>query len=244
MTISRGSPFPSPPRSCIGGLSTIPRPRTFLSDYAVWAMSKFARFSAFQNYEFMSPGPALRRGFEFCSQTSRIVFSILLDNGFRPLIMTHEQHTVEVNGTVIDSDYGVFIPFNLKELKDKPYLAPFLLRQFSHRADAQESICRRLHSAFQDRGAGIRDSVPEVADSSRLDRSCHPPRYALAEAYASQLGTNERGNHEGWTAAITGLHQQARQRAPDIGGTPSWPPRAASHCLRRTARMPGPASNL
>lgn len=104
---------------------------TFLSDYAVWGMSKLARFSIFQDYEFMSPGPALRRGFGFCSQTSRIVFSVLLDNGFRPLVMTHEQHTVvEVNGTVIDSDYGIFIPFSLKELKDKPYLAPFFYVNF------------------------------------------------------------------------------------------------------------------
>lgn len=104
---------------------------TFLSDYAAWGLSKLARFSSFQDYEFMSPGPALRRGFGFCSQTSRIVFSVLLDNGFRPLVMTHPEHTVvEVNGTVIDSDYGIFIPFSLKELKEKPFLAPFYYVNF------------------------------------------------------------------------------------------------------------------
>lgn len=104
---------------------------TFLGDYVLWTMSKLARWSYFQSYEFMSPGPALQRGFGFCSQTSRIVFSILLDNGYRPLVMTHPQHTVvEVNGTVIDSDYGIFIPFSLNELRDKPYLVPFYYVNF------------------------------------------------------------------------------------------------------------------
>jgi len=104
---------------------------TLLSDYAVWGMSKLARWGNFQSYEFMSPGPALQRGWGFCSQTSRIVFSVLLDNGFRPLIMGHEQHTVvEVNGTMIDSDYGVFVPYSLKELQDRPYLASFYYANF------------------------------------------------------------------------------------------------------------------
>lgn len=116
---------------------------TFLSDYAVWAMSKLARFSNFQSYEFMSPGPALQRGFGFCSQMSRVVFSVLLDNGFRPLIMTHEQHTVvEVNGTVIDSDYGIFIPFSLKDLKEKPYLAPFYYVNFP----SEQPLLKRVFS--------------------------------------------------------------------------------------------------
>jgi hypothetical protein len=104
---------------------------TFRSDYALWTMSKFARWGNLQNYEYLSPGPALRRGFGFCSQTSRIVFSVLVDNGFRPLVMVHEHHTVvEVNKTVIDSDYGVFIPHSLAELQEKLYLVPFYYRNF------------------------------------------------------------------------------------------------------------------
>ena len=104
---------------------------TFLSDYAMWTMSKFARWGNLQHYEFMSPGPALRRGFGFCSQTSMIVFSVLVDNGFRPLLMNHELHTViAVNDTMIDSDYGVFIPHSLADLQEKPYLVPFYYRNF------------------------------------------------------------------------------------------------------------------
>jgi hypothetical protein len=104
---------------------------TFLSDYAMWTMSKFARWGNLQNYEFMSPRPALQRGFGFCSQTSRIVFSVLIDNGFRPLLMNHEHHTViAVNDTVIDSDYGVFIPHSLSDLQEKLYLIPFYYRNF------------------------------------------------------------------------------------------------------------------
>ena len=104
---------------------------TFLSDYVLWTMSKFARWGNLQNYEFMSPAPALRRGWGFCSQTSKVVFAVLIDNGFRPLLMNHEQHTViQVNDTMIDSDYGVFIPYSLDELQDKPYLVPFYYRNF------------------------------------------------------------------------------------------------------------------
>lgn len=104
---------------------------TFLSDYALWTMSKFARWGNFQDYEFMSPSPALKRGFGYCSQTSKVVFSVLIDNGFRPVLMNDDEHTViEVNGTVIDSDYGVFIPHSLDELQEKPYLVPFYYRNF------------------------------------------------------------------------------------------------------------------
>ena len=104
---------------------------TFLSDYALWTMSKFARWGNLQDYEYMSPRPALQRGFGFCSQMSKVVFSVLVDNGFRPVLINHEEHTViEVNGTMIDSDYGVFVPFSLDDLQEKPYLVPFYYRNF------------------------------------------------------------------------------------------------------------------
>jgi hypothetical protein len=104
---------------------------TFLSDYALWTMSKFARWGNLQNYEFMSPGPALKRGFGFCSQKSMIVFSVLLDNGFRPVLMNNKDHTlIEVNETVIDPDYGVFIPYSLDDIQERVYLVPFYYQNF------------------------------------------------------------------------------------------------------------------
>ena len=104
---------------------------TFLSDYVVWTMSKFSRWGNLQNYEYMSPAPALKRGFGFCSQMSRVVFSVLVENGFRPVVMYHENHVViEVNGTMIDSDYGVFIPYSTAELQEKPFLVPFYYTNF------------------------------------------------------------------------------------------------------------------
>ncbi len=104
---------------------------TFFSDYVVWAMSKFSRWRNFQDYEFMSPGPALQRGFGFCSQKSRIVFSVLLDNGYWPVMKANPEHVViEVDGTVIDADYGVFVPYSLEALKQEPYLVPFFYAQF------------------------------------------------------------------------------------------------------------------
>jgi len=45
--------------------------------------------------------------------------------------MNHEHHTViAVNDTVIDSDYGVFIPHSLSDLQEKLYLIPFYYRNF------------------------------------------------------------------------------------------------------------------
>ena len=116
---------------------------TFLSDYPLWIMSKFARWGNLQDYEYMSPRPALQRGFGFCSQTSKVVFSVLVDNGFRPVLMNNEEHTViEVNGTMIDFDYGVFIPFSLDDLQEKPHLVGFYYRNFPRQQRILDRVFR------------------------------------------------------------------------------------------------------
>ena len=100
----------------------------------------------------MSPAPALQRGFGFCSQNARIVYTVLLDNGYQPSIMVHEQHTlIEVNDTVIDADYGVFIPHSLDVLHDRPYLASFFYVNFPKELPGLTKIFKDGFDQFSDR---------------------------------------------------------------------------------------------
>lgn len=81
----------------------------------------FSGYAHFANYEFVSPKIAWRRDYGFCSQVSKIVYSILRDQGYDATIMQHaNQVVVEADGNVLDADYGVFIPHSLKYIQSRP----------------------------------------------------------------------------------------------------------------------------
>jgi hypothetical protein len=104
---------------------------TLLSNYLLWSMSKLARWGNFQDIEFMSPDEIVERGFGVCSQASRLVAAVLHRNGYDPVIYEHEHHVVvQVNGVIIDGDYGVFIPHSVDYLKEHSYLLPFFYSNF------------------------------------------------------------------------------------------------------------------
>lgn len=86
-----------------------------LDNYLLWTQSFLPEYREnLQNYEFVTPRKALDRGYGFCSQVSKIVYSILADQGIEATIYTVPEHTVvESNGYVLDSDYGVFVPHSL-----------------------------------------------------------------------------------------------------------------------------------
>jgi hypothetical protein len=68
----------------------------------------------FRNYEFMTPAKAIDRGYGFCSQVSKTIYSILRDQGIVSVIYSNPSHTVvEADGDVLDADYGVFIPHSI-----------------------------------------------------------------------------------------------------------------------------------
>ncbi|TGP22977.1 MULTISPECIES: hypothetical protein [unclassified Mesorhizobium] len=93
-------------------------------NYLIWILGLVPEYrEGFQNYEFLTPRKALDRGYGFCSQVSKIVYSILTEQGIDATIYSAEQHTiVEANGNVLDSDYGVFIPYSLAAVEKYPSL--------------------------------------------------------------------------------------------------------------------------
>jgi len=77
--------------------------------------------SDLQNYEFMTPVMILGRGYGFCSQVSKLLYSILRDQGIDSVIYSNPFHTVvEAEGYVLDADYGVFVPHSLVWLRQDP----------------------------------------------------------------------------------------------------------------------------
>ncbi|MDW6020960.1 hypothetical protein SAZ10_04205 [Mesorhizobium sp. BAC0120] len=87
--------------------------------YPLWLKSFFPGYEHFADYEFITPDLAWHRGYGYCSQVSRIVYSVLRDQGIGSVVVHHPNHVVvESAGHVLDADYGVFIPRSLKEMRD------------------------------------------------------------------------------------------------------------------------------
>lgn len=86
-------------------------------NYLLWLHPLIPEYEHFNRYEFISPKKALDRGYGFCSQVSRLVWSILRDQGIRAEILIHPNHVVvQSNGYILDADYGVTIPNTALEI--------------------------------------------------------------------------------------------------------------------------------
>ncbi|MDX8502176.1 hypothetical protein RFM99_27650 [Mesorhizobium sp. VK4C] len=101
-------------------------------NYLLWTLSFRPEYREnLQNYEFVTPRKALDRGYGFCSQVSKIVYSVLADQGIEAAIYSAPEHTVvESNGNILDSDYGVFIPHSLAEIQQDPSIIDSYYAQF------------------------------------------------------------------------------------------------------------------
>jgi hypothetical protein len=95
---------------------------SIFDNYLLWILSFLPQYRKnFRNYEFVEPQKALDRGYGFCSQVSKIVYSILTDQGIDATLYSVPQHVVvESNGNILDSDYGVFLPYSLASFKQDP----------------------------------------------------------------------------------------------------------------------------
>jgi hypothetical protein len=91
-------------------------------NYLLWLQSFLPGYrNNLQNYEFMTPVLILGRGYGFCSQVSKLLYSILRDQGIDAVIYSSPFHTVvEADGYILDADYGVFIPHALGWLQRDP----------------------------------------------------------------------------------------------------------------------------
>jgi hypothetical protein len=124
----------SPPDARFTGIS-------IFDNYLLWVYRLLPAYRAnFQDYEFLTPDKAVARGYGFCSQVSKLVYSILHDQGIASTIVNNAQHTiVEADGAILDADYGVFVPHSIDWVQQHPdavdhYYAAFaaslpLLRQ-------------------------------------------------------------------------------------------------------------------
>ncbi|AZO25011.1 hypothetical protein EJ070_33035 [Mesorhizobium sp. M1E.F.Ca.ET.045.02.1.1] len=112
-------------------------------NYVIWLLGLLPAYhESFQNYEFLTPGKALGRGYGFCSQVSKIVYSILIEQGIQATIYGAEQHTiVEVDGNVLDPDYGVIVPYPLALVEKDPSIIDSYYSDY-------ESMLPLLHEAY------------------------------------------------------------------------------------------------
>ncbi|MBZ9756905.1 hypothetical protein LB524_16565 [Mesorhizobium sp. ESP6-5] len=114
-------------------VADVPYTRIGIFDnYLLWILSFRPEYrQTLQNYEFVTPRKALDRGYGFCSQVSKIVYSVLADQGIEATIYSVPEHTVvESNGSILDSDYGVFVPHSLEDVQQDPSIIDDYYAQF------------------------------------------------------------------------------------------------------------------
>lgn len=106
-----------------------------LHNWPLWLQSHLPGGERLRNFEFVSPRLAWNRGHGFCSQVSRIVYSVLLDHGIHSTIVQHANHVVvDAGGMILDPDFGVVIPHSLDVVQaDAAYLVPRYYAGFSER---------------------------------------------------------------------------------------------------------------
>lgn len=65
-----------------------------LSNWLLWAKGFVPGYEHFANKELLDPRLAWVRGYGVCSQVSRLIYSVLLDQGIASRIMQHPNHVV------------------------------------------------------------------------------------------------------------------------------------------------------
>lgn len=101
------------------------------TNYLLWALSFVPGYEHFGSYEYVSPQLAWDRGYGFCSQVSRVIYSVLREQGLDATVMQHPNHVVvEADGHVLDADYGVYIPYSLADVQANPKLVAEYYAQF------------------------------------------------------------------------------------------------------------------
>lgn len=92
-------------------------------NYLLWLLGHIdARFSGI--HEYLEPDRALHRGYGLCSQHSLIITNILNQEGYHSRLILLSGHIVSTvrdskgHWSVLDGDYGVFIPHSLQYLEE------------------------------------------------------------------------------------------------------------------------------
>lgn len=122
-------------------------------NYILWGLSQTSQFKHFKNYEFKSPEAALRRGYGFCSQASRIIYGLLANTHFDANIYNHANHVVteiaDNNGQkyIIDADYGTFIPHSLASMQNDS--ENLVKTHYKHFPEMQKTLTKIYGDGFK-----------------------------------------------------------------------------------------------
>ena len=118
----------------------------------LWWMSRSPGYGYLANYEFLSPEAAWLRGYGYCSQVARLLFSLLRREGANPAIVQNDMHTVvEVDGRILDADYGVVIPHSAAYMQANPALVERYYADFP----SSWALLKKVY------GAGLLEVVPK-----------------------------------------------------------------------------------
>jgi hypothetical protein len=164
-------------------------------NYLLWLQSFLPKYrDNLQNYEFATPQKALNRGYGFCSQVSKIVYSILADQGIEATIYSGPQHTiVESNGNVLDPDYGVFIPFPLISVETNPAIIDSYYANFG----SMLPLLREAYSQSWQRLGSPQDFSDLRSYEEALERlKWFPPFVLLAMGVLFAVGGRLRQSRE------------------------------------------------
>jgi hypothetical protein len=103
----------------------------FYENYLLWSLS-YINKKEYAKHEFLNWKKAIERGVGLCSQHAIIVSEILNKNGINSKMIGLSGHviaTAEVKDNkwiILDPDYGVNVPFDIKEIEDNPgIIEPF-----------------------------------------------------------------------------------------------------------------------
>jgi hypothetical protein len=102
-------------------------------NYILFAMSYLTSIPEYTKYHFMDPTRSLKRGIGICGDASMVTSQLLDEKGISNQIITFRGHVVveahlDDNLYLLDSDYGVFMPFGAQQLADNPASADFYYR--------------------------------------------------------------------------------------------------------------------
>jgi hypothetical protein len=115
------------------------------TNYLLWLHPLIPGYEHFYAYEFMTPRKAIRRGYGFCSQVSRTVWSTLRLQGVKSEILNHPNHViVQSNGHVLDADYGVAIPMTWQAIQSGDTAA--IVRRYYRGFEAMHPILIQIYT--------------------------------------------------------------------------------------------------
>lgn len=114
-------------------------------NYLLWLHPLIPGYEHFYAYEFMTPRKAIRRGYGFCSQVSRIVWSTLRSQGVKSEILSHPNHVVvQSNGQILDADYGVAIPMTWQAIQSGDTAA--IVREYYRGFEAMHPLLIKVYT--------------------------------------------------------------------------------------------------